>query len=215
MKINRKEAILIVVLLFLISGAVYYYYYLVPTMEEIKTINDAMQENQIKIISMETSISQIDSMKEEIELLEEKIQTDTLTIPKGISQPLQLAEVTNILNDPADSLVVVFDQNSTTFEDYQKNLVDLNFATTYENLLLILEQFRELSMTNQVVTMNVMSMEDPLEFFAELEDGNYLNVGMMVEFYSFYKDPNAEPPLEQEWEVNKIGQEDPFRPSND
>ncbi len=213
MKISKKETIFIVLILFLISAAAYYVYFLTPTLEDIDNLNIAIEQKQFKILSMQTAIDQIDSIKNEIAVLEAELEKQAENIPSGISQPLQLVAITNILNGKSDKLVISFNQSSNDYENYQKNTVDLSFSTTYENLLLILEDFDNLSMTNQVVTMNIQLAEELMTYYTGVLNGNYIIVGISIEFYSFYADENAEPLEKQPFEDSPIEYKNPFKAS--
>ena len=202
--ISKREIILIVAIIFLISGAVYYMYYFEPKKETIEETNMLIEQKQVRVLSMESAIGQIDNIKEQIAVLEEEIGKQTEDIPKGISQPLQLVEITNIMNQKCESLVISFDQGAQTFENYQKNTVKLNFSTDYEKLLQILDEFEELCMTNQISTMSILYTEDVLTYYTAVLEGYYLVVGITVEFYSFYEDENAEPIEKQTFENSAI-----------
>ena len=213
MKISKKETILIVAILFVISAAAYYVYFLTPTLEDIDNLSIAIEQKQFKILSMQTAIDQIDNIKNEIAVLEAELEKQAENIPSGVSQPLQLVAVTNILNGKSDNLVISFNQRGNTYDNYQKNIVDLSFSTTYENLLLIFEDFDNLSMMNQIVTMNIQLAEDLLTYYTGVLNGNYIIVGISIEFYSFYADEDAEPLEKQPFEDSPIEYKNPFKAS--
>ena len=213
MKISKKETILIVAILFVISAAAYYVYFLTPTLEDIDNLSIAIEQKQFKILSMQTAIDQIDNIKNEIAVLEAELEKQAENIPSGVSQPLQLVAVTNILNGKSDNLVISFNQSGNTYDNYQKNIVDLSFSTTYENLLLIFEDFDNLSMMNQIVTMNIQLAEDLLTYYTGVLNGNYIIVGISIEFYSFYADEDAEPLEKQPFEDSPIEYKNPFKAS--
>lgn len=211
MKISKRETILIVSIIFLISAAAYYIYFLTPTIEEIDDLAIAIEQKQLKILSMQTAIDQIDNVKNEIAELEAELEKQSENIPRGISQPIQLVSVSNIMNSKCDYLIIGFNPGAEEYENYQKNIVDMSFATTYEELLLILEEFKALSMTNQIAKMNITFQGNPQSYYTGILEGNYLIVGMSAEFYSFYSDPDAEPIGEQSFEDGIIEYKNPFR----
>lgn len=212
MKISKKEVIILVSVIFVISAAVYIYYFLMPTLKEIEINDIAIAQKTQKIESMKLDIAKIDSIEEQIALLEDELAVQTRDIPVGISQPLQLAAITSILNEKGDTVNIKFSSSAETFENYQKNIVNVNFATTYEKLLKILDGFSKLYMTNQIVDMRAMYTQDTLEFFTQVSLGNYLIIDMTVEFYSFYSGPGAQPPEKQDFEKNSriTGKKNPF-----
>lgn len=211
MKMKKNEIILLVVLLFGISGAIYYFYYFVPTNEVISMTNEEILTRTQKIESMKADIAEIDTIKENIRQLEIEIEKQTEDIPIGISQPLQLVEVTDLFNGIGDSLNVLFNQSAQTYDTYQVNVINISFSSTYENLVLALEKFSDISMTNQVVDMNVVYTADTLEYYADVLEGSYLNTDISVEFYSFYAAANAEPLERQDFETYPINNKIPFR----
>ena len=211
MKISKRETILIVVIIFIISAAAYYVYFLTPTLKSIDNLAISIEQKQFRILSMLTAIDQIDNVKNEITNLEAELDKQSENIPSGISQPLQLVALTNIMNSKSDHLVIIFNQSLHEFENYQKNIVDISFSTTYGNLLLIFDDFKNLNMANQVVDMNVLLSQDLLTYYTGVLQGNYLLVGMSIEFFSFYKDPSAGPLERQPFEDSPIEYKNPFR----
>lgn len=211
MKISKRETILIIFIIFAISAAAYYFYYLVPTMDTIEETALSIEQKQIQLLSMQSQIQQIESINQEIEELERQIAEDTADIPVGVSQPLQLVEITRILNARTDFPTISFGQALNTFETYQINAADVAFVTTYENLLQILNEFKQLSMTNQVVDMSISYTEDPLTYYTAVLDGYYLAVQMTIEFYSFYKTPDTAPLGQQPFEDSPVEYKNPFK----
>lgn len=211
MKISKRETILIVFVIFAISAAAYYFYYLVPTMTTINETAQSIEDKQIQVLSMQSQIQQINSIYEEIDVLEQQIAEDTSDIPIGVSQPLQLVEITRILNGKTDRPTISFGQSLNTYETYQVNIADLAFVTTYENLLQILNEIKQLTMTNQVVDMSVSYTQDPLTYYTAVLDGYYLAVQMSIEFYSFYKTPDTEPLGQQPFEDSPVEYKNPFK----
>lgn len=211
MKITRKEIMWLVVVIFGISIAAYYLYFLSPTLDKIDTLKVTIEQKQMRILSMQTSIDQIDNIKNEIAVMEAELEKQSENIPEGISQPLQLVAVTNILNGKCSSTVIGFNQNEQEYENYQKNVVELSFSSSYENLLLILQEFQDLSMLNQIVSLNIQLTPDLLTYYTGILEGNYLLVGMSVEFYSFYA-VEGTPPLEkQPFEDSPVEYKNPFK----
>ena len=215
MKISKRETILIVVIIFAITGAAYYIYYWVPTMDEIEQINMSIEQKQIKIVSMNNAIDQIDTLKEEIKALEELINQQTEDIPEGVSHAHQLVSITNIMNGRGNDISIFFNQSTEAYENYQKNVANVNFSTSYEKLLDILARFKELDMTNQIVKLDVSYSGDATTSYVELLEGYYLSVALNVEYYSFYKPLDAEPPAKENWEYSPIEYKNPFRPEPD
>lgn len=211
MKISKRETILIVFVIFAISAAAYYFYYLVPTMATIEETALSIEDKQIQVLSMQSQIQQIDIINQEIEDLQQQIAEDTSDIPVGVSQPLQLVEITRILNDKTDYPSISFAQAVNTYETYQINIADIAYVTTYENLLQILNEFKQLSMTNQIVDMSVSYTEDPLTYYTAVLDGYYLAVQMSIKFYSFYKTPSTEPLGQQPFEDSPVEYKNPFK----
>ncbi len=210
MNLSKNQKIVIVLVLFLISAAAYYMYFLSPTLDEIDNLKMSIEQKNYKIQSMKTAIDQIDNVKNEIAVLEAELEEQSENIPEGISLPLQLVSITNIMNSKSDTVVIAFAQTSQEYENYQKNVVDLSFSTTYENLLLILEDFKNLAMKNQVVKMNVTLSQDLLTYYTGILNGNYLLIGVSVEFYSFYSEDGL--PLDkQPFEDSPIEYKNPFR----
>lgn len=211
MKISKRETVLIIFIIFAISAAAYYFYYLVPTLETIDKTAQSIEQKQIQVLSMQSQIQQIDSVYAEIQQLEQQIAEDTADIPVGVSQPLQLVEITRILNGKTDYPTISFGQAVNTYETYQVNIADVAFVTTYENLLQILNEFNQLTMINQIVDMSAAYTEDPLTYYTAILDGYYLAVQMSIEFYSFYEPANAEPLGEQPFEDSPIEYKNPFK----
>ncbi|MEX1377331.1 MAG: hypothetical protein AB1Z23_07620 [Eubacteriales bacterium] len=213
MKINKKEGILIVLVLFVITFAAYYVYFLTPTLDSINNSKISIEQKNIQIISMQGQIAQIGTLNQQIEELKNEIASKNENIPRGVSEPLQLVEITNILNDNGATLVVVFNNSVEEYENFQKNKVDINFSTDYEHLLYILDSFSALTMANQVVSMDVMYTEDSMDFYSQLKEGYYLNVGFTIEFYSFYEDEDMEVREQQPFEIPlPVDGKNPFVP---
>ncbi|MBN2878045.1 MAG: hypothetical protein JXN65_00235 [Clostridia bacterium] len=211
MKFGKKELIIVVALIFVVSALAYYGYYLTPALADIDGLNSSIEQKKLKILSMQTAIDEIDNIKNEITTLEAELALQSEDIPRGISLPLQLVDITNVLNDRCRSQLIIFDESNLEFESYQKNEVNLSFVTSYENLRLILNEFQNMPIKNQVVTMSVTLSLDDTVFYSGILNGDYLLVGLNVEFYAFYPDPEAEPLEKQPFEDGPIEGKNPFR----
>ena len=222
MKINKKEGILIVVVLFVITFAAYYVYFLMPTLDEISNSRAAIEQKDIQIQSMQAQIGQIPSLNQQIVDIKQQIAANNENIPRGVNEALQLVEIANVFNKASISdkdkpnhktLVVVFNNSPDGYGNYQKNRVDINFSTDYENLKQILDDFDNLSMENQIVKIDVMNTEDLMDYYSQLLEGFYLSVGLTIEFYTFFEDTEQEAPETQSFESTIVVQEDnPFIP---
>ena len=215
MKISKKEIIWIVAFIFVVTGIVYWAYYLSPAIDEMEQIELSINQKQIKILSMQNAIGQIDTIKNEIAVLEAEIEKQSEDIPKGVSLPLQLVEMTNVFNGKCSDLVISFEQSTATYDDYQKNSAHLSFQTSYEQLLAILNEFEELGMANQIVKMNLAYTSDILSYYTAVLEGYYLVVNTTVEFYSFYAPSDAEPLEKQPFEDSPVVDKNPFKPTAD
>jgi len=210
MKFGKKEAIIVVALIFVVSALAYYGYYLTPALTDIDGLNASIEQKKLKILSMQTAIDEIDNIKNEIATLEAELAVQSEDIPRGRSLPLQLVAITNVLNQRCNSQVITFNESNLEFESYLKNTADVSFVASYENLRLILRELQNMPIKNQVVTMSVTQQLSNNIFYSGIVSGDYLLVGLNVEFYAFYPDPEAEPIEKQPFEDGPIEDKNPF-----
>ncbi len=153
-KLSLKEIILLVLLIFVVTGALYYNYYFKPYQEEMLELDANIQANKQKLIMLQSQQQAIieDKAKLNNELL--GIEDDLVNIPVGVDEPKMLVFTEDTLTGLAKNSVINFKTDLISNEYFQTSTILISYQTTYPNLKVILDGFRNAPFRNHIVSLN-------------------------------------------------------------
>lgn len=154
-RLSKKEIILLVVLLFLISGVIYYYYYYVPKGEAISALEYKITQDNTKLEALQQKERQIIKINQEIEKLRNNPVEAIIDIPRGVDEPELLTLCTDAIDEHASSVIYAFNPEAAQFDFFQLNYVQVLCKTSYNDLLDILTNFRNLKWRNKIVNVSI------------------------------------------------------------